>query len=308
MKNILFIPCNKLIVLGLMVLLIMVLLPGCSSSGANRRGKLSDAMGKASGKHEGDRKTNTEPSPGWEIEENVEKETVSAKPAGKARVKTASPPDSGVAANRPKVEEATPAGKDTTIDSVLARPSWFSLSFGKALTTQDGFAGLNQLDFTLGGYISQQWRGEMIAGVGYAPVKEGSELRNSLEDNVIILSIGAASKYYFTPQHTFLGNYFLVGLNLNVMLWQYKNSIEADVYDENGNVTGTEEIDSDGLGGLDIYLGMGFNLAQTRHFQLGIEAVPGILLWGFQTREGFDNDVFKPAVYAKLKVVINFRK
>ncbi|MCK6618945.1 MAG: hypothetical protein HUU32_13010 [Calditrichaceae bacterium] len=308
MKNQLFICEHKLIVLGLAVMLVMALLPGCSSSGANRRGKLSDAMGKASGKHEGDRKTNTEPPPRWETGEDVEKETVPAKSAGKARVKTASPPDSGVAANRPNVEEATLAGKDTAIDSVLARPNWFSLSFGKALTTQDGFAGLNQLDFTLGGYISQRWRGEIVIGVGWAPVEEGSELRNSLEDNVIILSIGAASKYYFTPQHTFLGNYFLGGLNLNLMLWQYKNSIEADVYDENGNVTGTEEIDFDGIGGLEIYLGMGFNLAQTRHFQLGLEVVPGIFLWSWQTTEGFDNDVFKPATYIKLKVVVNFRK
>lgn len=308
MKSILSIPWNKLIALGLMMLLIMALLPGCSSSGANRRGKLSDAVGKASDKHQGDRKAETKPAPNRETEDDGETETVPAKPAGKASVKTASPPDSGVAANRPNVEEATPAGKDTSMDSIFARPSWFSLSFGKALTTQDGFAGLNQFNFMFGGYSSQRGRVEAVIGVGWAPVDEGSELRNSLEDNVIILSIGVAGKYYFTPRHTFLGNYFLGGLSLNLMLWKYKNPIEADVYDDYGNVTGTEEIDSDHIGGLDIYLGIGFNLAQTRRFQLGVEAVPGILLWGIQTHEGFDNDVFKAAAYAKLKVVVNFRK
>lgn len=297
--------------LGLAFMFAMALLLNCSGSGANRRGKLSDAMGKASDKHEGDRKTNTEPSPGWEIEEGVEKEKVSAKPAEKARVRVASPPDSGVAVNRPNVEEATLAGKDTSkdtsIDSIFARPSWFSLSFGKALTTQDGFAGLNQFNFAFGGYNSQRGRVEVVIGVGWAPVEEGSELRNSLEDNVIILSIGVAGKYYLTPQHTFLGNYFFGGVTYNHMVWEYKNAIIADVYDDYGNVSGTEEIDFDNIGGLDIYLGIGFNLAQIRRFQLGLEAVPGILLWGFQTHEGFDNDVFKPAVYGKLKVVINFR-
>jgi len=286
----------------------MALLLNCSGSGANRRGKLSDAVEKSSDKHQGDRKTETKPAPAQEGGETVEMGAVPAKPAGKARVKTASPPDSGVAANRPNVEEATPAGKDTSMDSIFARPSWFSLSFGKALTTQDGFAGLNQFNFMFGGYNSQRGRVEAVIGVGWAPVEEGSELRNSLEDNVIILSIGVAGKYYFTPQHTFLGSFLLGGLSYNRMFWGYKNAITADVYDDYGNVTGTEEIDSDDIGGLDIYLGIGFNLAQTRRFQLGVEAVPGILLWGIQTHEGFDNDVFKAAAYAKLKVVVNFRK
>lgn len=290
MKNQSFICGQKLIVLGLMMLLIMALLPGCSGSGANRRGKLSDAMEKASDKHHGDRKTETKPPPAPETGEN-----------------TVSLPDSEVTATQVEVERTSLPGEDTSPDSDITSWGWTTLSFGTALTTQDGFAGLNQFNLTLGNYIAQRWRAEVVLGGGWAPMKEGSDLHNSLKKNVIILSIGLTAKYYLTPGHTFLGNYLLAGLSYDRMFWEYKNPITADVYDEYGNVINTEKIHSDNIGGTDIYLGIGFNLAQTRRFQLGLEAVPGILLWGSQTWGKFDNDVFKPAVYAKLKVVFNFR-
>ena len=300
MKNILSIHCKKLIVLGLTVLLIMALLPGCSSSGANRRGNLSDAVEKASDKHEGDRKAGTEPAPDpvpyWEPEESVEEETVPVEPAGNAPDESASLSDS----------EATLPVEDISPDSNYASWGWATLSFGTALTTQDDFNGLNQFNFTLGGFLARRWRGEVVLGVGWMPMKKDSELRNSLKKNIIILSLGVAGKYYLTPQRTFLGSYLLAGLSYNHMFWEYKNAITADVYDEYGNVTGTEQIHSDDIGGLDIYAGIGFNLAQSSRFQLGLEAAPGILLWGDRTRKGFDNDVFKPAAYAKLKLVINF--
>lgn len=289
-------PLSTIYMLGLAVMLAMALLLSCSGSGANRRGKLSDAMGKTSDKHQGDRKAETEPAPDRETDENVE------------RAETASPPDSGVTATGEEAEEASLAGEDTSPNSDISSSWWTTLSFGKALTTQEGFAGLNQFNLTFGNYLSWRWRGEVVLGGGWAPVEESSELRNSLKKNVVILSFGLGAKYYLTRQHTFLGNYLLGGLNFSFMFWEYKNAITADVYDDYGNVTGTEEIHSDNIGGLDIYLGIGFNLAQSSRFQLGLEAVPGILLWDDKTRQGFDNDVFKPAAYAKLKVVVNFRK
>jgi len=305
MKNILFIPRSKLLVLGLVVMFAIALLLSCSSSGANRRGKLSDAVEKSSDKHQGDRKVETKPAPDRKGGEIVEMEAVPANPAENDGNETASLPDSGGTATG--AEGASLAGEDTSPDNDITSLGWATLSFGRALTTQDGFAGLNQFNLAIGNHIAQRWRAEGVLGGGWAPMKEGSELQNSLKKNAIILSIGLAVKYYLTPGHTFLGSYLLAGLSYNRMFWEYKNPITADAYDEYGNVTGTEQIYSDNIGGTDIYLGIGFNLMQTRRFQLGLEAVPGILLWGEQTWEKFDNDVFKPAVYGKLKVVINFR-
>lgn len=298
-------PLSTIYMLGLAVMLAMALLLSCSSSGANRRGRLSDTVEKSSDKHQGDRKTETKPDLAQDGGEIVEMEAVPANPAEKDGTDTASLPDSGGTAAG--AEGASLAGEDTSPDNDITSLGWATLSFATALTTQDGFARLNQFNLTLGNHFAQRWRGEVVMGGGWAPMKGGSDLQNSLKKNVIILNIGLAVKYYLTPGHTFLGTYLLAGLSYNRMFWEYKNPITADAYDEYGNVTGTEQIYSDNIGGTDIYLGIGFNLAQTRRFQLGLEAVPGILLWGGQTWEKFDNDVFKPAVYAKLKVVINFR-
>jgi len=40
--------------------------------------------------------------------------------------------------------------------------------------------------------------------------------------------------------------------------------------------------------------------------QFGAELVPGIIFWGWNTYEGFENDVFNPFLYLKLRLVINF--
>ena len=77
-------------------------------------------------------------------------------------------------------------------------------------------------------------------------------------------------------------------------------------YDEYGNALGMETISSDGLSGFEIYAGLGLNVVQTDGFQLGAEALPGLIAWGGETSEGFDNDVFHTFYYTKLKFFLRF--
>jgi hypothetical protein len=58
-------------------------------------------------------------------------------------------------------------------------------------------------------------------------------------------------------------------------------------------------ISSDQLWGFDLNAALGLNYIQFRHFSLGVELNPGITIWGFNTREGFSNDIFYPFWYFK---------
>jgi hypothetical protein len=145
----------------------------------------------------------------------------------------------------------------------------------------------------------------LFLGLGYAQVHENGPLDSSIDDGVDIFSIGARYKYFFTPRYTFLGCtprytflgcYLTVGLAYDWMGWSYKHDIEVD----------GRSIDSDWLGGIEVFAGMGFNLAQTRHYHFGVEVLPAYVLWSGTTNEGFSNDVFDNLAMMKLRFVVTW--
>ena len=103
-----------------------------------------------------------------------------------------------------------------------------------------------------------------------------------------------------------MGLYLCAGLGYTYMRWSYKNPFQAMAYGEYGDELGMDTISSDGLSGFELYTGLGLNLVQTEGFQLGAEALPGLIIWGGETSEGFDNDVFDTFYYTKLKIFLRF--
>lgn len=65
-------------------------------------------------------------------------------------------------------------------------------------------------------------------------------------------------------------------------------------------------VSGDGLYGYEFFGGMGLNLAQFNHYQLGVELLPSVVLWQAYTDEGFDNDVFGTLVMLKLRFTTSY--
>ena len=272
----------------LVMILILSTMQGCSSS--NRRGKLSDAVGKAKD-GEKDRKVKTSPrynDPGdedSEIDEEIVIDSVGN--------------DNDNLHHRKYYKY--------TSDSKTVSDGRFGLAYGSGAMINRDFYGLNSFSFSLEGFSGIKTRLDLKAGFGYAPIQQTSKLNESLSDGVVQLFAGFQYNSFTTPQYTFMGQYFFGGFNLVLMIWNYRNPVLADVYDEYGNVLYTESITSDALVGFDLHGGLGWNVAQTKTVNLGIELDLGVTLWSWTTKEGFDNDVFESFKYAKLNFMVKIK-
>ncbi len=292
---------QKVFTLILFILFCAVVLQSCFSSGSHRRGKLSDAMGKASDDNKGDRKVDTEPDPEPEPVIIVEKEE------DHERLEVNTNHMQQLSADTLNYE-SNPDRQDNLPESGFKlKPKWLSIMGGTGLMKGETFYGLNHFNLSIGGYHSEHNRIDFSAGFGWAPVQKTSSLKKSLKGGVTLLNLGLDIKLFTTPTYTFLGQYFNFGIKYNYMFWSYKNSIIADTYDENGNVSGTEKISRDGLSGIEFFAGLGIHLIQTSAFQIGAEVSPGVIFWLGETTKGFENDVFSTFWYTKFKVIINFR-
>ena len=261
----------------------LIFLINCSSlSRHNRRGKLSDAMEKASDENTGSRKTETEFKPDYENNIIYDDRNYTHKKEIKP----------------PFIAFPAPDAPNNFL--------WISAKGGTGIQRSNDFFGLNHLSISTGGYCARQSLLQISAGIGWSPLQKTSKLNQSIKNGITLLNIGLEYKKFTTPHYTFLGQYFLFGMNYNVMYWRYKNPIKADVYDYWGNVLYTEYIRSDWLSGIELFTGIGFNIVQTHNTHLGFEITPGIILWGFHTYEGFDNDVFDPFLYVKFKLLCSF--
>jgi hypothetical protein len=236
---------------------------GCAVTGQrrSRHARLSEAMEKASDNHSGDRRI----------------ETATRRPYEPRPHRIDAPHRLH---DRETLETASPAaplpspGKEK-------EPWLIGLSAGYGVIRGDDIYQLNQVDLSVGGYLDEHQRLEGFVGIGYPLIDETADLNSSIDD-IWFVNLGGCYKYFTTPRHTFLGHYFIVGLAFTQLYWSYENAIQLD----------DETIRNDSLQGLELFAGMGLNLAQTERFQLGLEALPSMTLWESQTDKGFDNDVF----------------
>lgn len=261
----------------LYLILTVLLLPlavGCAGpSHRPHHTGLSKAMEKASDDYKGDRKIETDAEPAPWFDSLADDEDAPEMPA----------------------PESAPPIDTTTRGTGNRQTGVIGLSAGYGIIEADGIYQLNHIDVSLGGYIDEKNRLEGFAGYGYALIDETSELDKSIKD-ASLLYIGARYKHFTTPRYTFLGHYFTAGLAYSKLFWTYENTLYVD----------GREIDRDNLEGLELFAGMGLHLAQTEHFQLGLEILPSMTLWSAYTDEGFDNDVFGPLYMLKLRLTLSF--
>ena len=254
---------------------------GCYTSGKNRTGELSDAMEEASDQHTGDRKVETEFSPS---PENEQEDSLEVTPL--------------------QYTEHENVGLSSSSEKYLY--SSLFLRLGSGVVSSKDLYGLNGFNINLRNRISKRSFMQFYVGYSFAPIHVTSKLSNSLDSGVKIFELGAEGVLFTTPPYTFFGHYVLLGFEYDIMYWKYKNPFYADVYDDYGHVIGEDLIKSDILSGIDFHLGSGINLIQTLDFQLGAEIIPGVKVWWFESYEGFNNDIFKPFFYIKVRFTVNF--
>jgi hypothetical protein len=253
-------------------------LQGCCSSflSGGHRGRLSDAMEKASDDYEGEREVETEDD--WQEDES-EVETVISEDYSSTSLTGQS--------------SVSPADSSNQMSGKV-----FSMSGGPGLLSGEDFYGYHHANLGFGLCSRQLHIFQLYVGYMWVPVSTTGTLHRSLNNGVLLLQAGAEIKYFMTPHYTFMGQYFIGGLAIHYMFWSYKNTIYAD----------GESINSDSMSGFELYAGVGINLMQTRYFQLGGECLPGMILWSKETRRGFENDVFGPFWHIKLRINVNFIK
>jgi len=189
----------------------------------------------------------------------------------------------------------------------------FGINTGTGMLSTESFYGITSFAFGLEQFYQSRRSAFIELGGFYSPLQtvesdefdpDSDTIVQALDGGIFSLYAQIRLRFYTTPKHTFLGNYFGLGLGVQSMFWNYKNDLEIAEYDDNGDYIGTDTVNDDQLWGLDLNGSAGLNLVQTDHFIMGVEFIPGIIIWGPETYQGFTNDVFAPFFY--LKTNVNF--
>ncbi|MFZ4621789.1 MAG: hypothetical protein ACOYNS_14605 [Bacteroidota bacterium] len=297
-----------------------LLIFGCSGSesSSHRRGKLSDAVDAASDRNSGDRTVRAdfeEPSPENDtppLSITIEKKKES-KTSGFSDT-AASPSYQYVPNPRSKQEYLDSVYRNGHDDHSLIQmdSSETIQSFSVGLNASSGFLssnefyGMTSFGLNVSGELEQGVIGEIGADMTFAPLQRTSKLSHSIEDGIVLFDLNFQLRFPTTPEYTFIGQYFLLGGGVNIMLWSYKNPIKAPVYSADGSLRGYDQIDSDQLNGINLFTGIGFDLTQSLPVHLIIEVKPGVIIWTGTTTEGFDNDIFANFAYLQVGVKLNF--
>jgi hypothetical protein len=139
--------------------------------------------------------------------------------------------------------------------------------------------------------------------VQHAPVQHTSRLKASLNGGVTIVGIVGDFRFYRTPLYTFIGHYLSAGIGVHALVWEYLHELQLPQYDDNDMFTGYERVTNDAILGFDLHAGMGFDIGQVWGAHLEGEVTPGLMLWSGKSTKGFNNDLFKPFLYLKARVM-----
>ena len=247
---------------------------GCASTGSNRSGALSEVMEKASDEYEGER----------EVETNFD------------------PEESAI---YDYLEEDSLLQHTTTFLNLFRAHRSFGLKGEYHFQNDQILSNVSQMSFSAGDVLIGENRLQLTFGLGTSRVKPSSQYYRSLKDDLLFLSVGLDLKTYLFKK-LFFGQYVLLGAKQTFMFWRYRNSVFVNIYDDNGNVTGKETMYSDSIGGVDVYLGLGFHLYSFRNVAIDFEFSPGTMIWSTETHKGFTNDVFNDIFYLKYNIVFNW--
>ncbi|MBL8025543.1 MAG: hypothetical protein JNL74_03985, partial [Fibrobacteres bacterium] len=159
--------------------------------------------------------------------------------------------------------------------------------------------GLTNFSIVFANHYASKKRWSIDVGLGYSPMNLESELSKSI-DGFYEGHAAFQHRWYSTPDYTWMGLYFLIGADLRFIAWGYNNPITTDVYNEWDEYVRTDIISSDGLTGFNLQTGFGWSFLQTKYAKFSAEVSANASVYGFDTWEGFTNDLFPASGHINL--------
>ena len=177
----------------------------------------------------------------------------------------------------------------------------FKLGLSQGLLRTDEFFGVSgwQVGVSLN-YPEDKVRYDLHLGVDYAPVQKAGIDGGALDNGIMLISIRTDKNYFTTPFYTFLGQYFIVGIGYDYLIWRYAEPVLKVPAER-------ISIEMDEMQGLELYCGIGVNFIQTSHLTFGLEAMPGGIFWMANTREGYPKEIFPDFLYFKMNFNVAVR-
>lgn len=178
----------------------------------------------------------------------------------------------------------------TDSDDPIYLPQGFQTTYNYNLNS-DIVMGLGS-DYILGDYINRYGL-FFLSGLAWNLYYPEDSTLSAFNDSLIRLNIGLHHRFSITDRDE--GLYFDIIADTIVTnhYWEYKYPLE-------------NEIEYDGITGLDLGLGVGISFKDEDGNYLFIDPTVGVNLMGQITHKAYDNDVFDHHPYIKLGVKVLF--
>jgi hypothetical protein len=295
---------------------LLLILQGCALLDNNTmsRGKLSDAMAKASDQNKGSRvisesdtETTFQPYPDdyifSEINDSENKRNQKTRPLdiifseldkkGAGALGENKEAESN-SSNIPSDSKIKPSDiRQSNKENQKEKNSPFGIMGGVGIISSQDFSEMINLNITLGGYHRDKG-GCIYLGGSWAGVDRTSKMDNSINDGVFLINLGVDLKNSFFNNSKWHMPYFIYGGAYRHMFWTYENQISTS----DGTI-----ISSDSLSGIELHAGLGKSVLRTKGRRIGIEVVPSIIFWLWRTDNGFANDVFDPFIFLNMRAI-----
>jgi len=240
-----------------MVLLLLLFLFSCMSSSHRNRGSMSGAMDKSRDDYEGERTVPDEEDEDYWFDEEEEDGDI--------------PEDSA-----PEYDSDDTGIPDEPLNLFLL------VRGGASFVSDPYFENPLDMEVLIGGLGESNFGFFLFAGFKNLDVQSDSSISAAIKSHPLILDIGGEIRYYPFHELTYFSPYVAGRISGFVLFWSYKNDL----------IAGSDTISSDYLGGVGLDGGIGVDFVQTDHFQAGFLLLPQAFLFGDETAEGFNNDIF----------------
>ena len=270
--------------------LVALSLAGCVTLGHDpgqrqpSRGKLSDAMDKASNSNHGSRTVAAPSYPGT---------SHSSSSTSTPDIVPSTPADNTPPGYVPPVAIETATSTETTVPTVTNDNS-ISTSFGVAFARGQGamtdFHFTTHQTFQLSAFLETPEDSNVSLYILFdsAKLKPGHKGYDSINGDVSMTTFGAQAHITSLRSALFpgtsLSTFFAGGIGGGGMTWNYANPLHSS----DGQTFNEDSVDA-----VTFYVGTGLKLKMFKTLILSTEIGPQLTFWSDQTGNSFDNDVFR---------------
>jgi hypothetical protein len=176
----------------------------------------------------------------------------------------------------------------------------FGLSMSYGSFGGDSYDGFGNGGLSIGGYVQERFRLDLIARAGGVNFK-GQSLQGRAFENTVDFQIELMARYELTKGWTFLSLYPVAGFGTGTMFWDYASPVPVT---EDGVV---RYVNDDHINHFYGYAGVGFAALRMRHLLLDVIGTGGARLYDVHTYNGFSNDLLPDVGFVQVQFGLAFR-